>query len=704
MTAKHVCLIALVHVVGCVGAVDQEGGYGPADERSRRDADAAQQRQSRIDLKIALKRTAGHKPLRANVGFAITGKQVAFSPDSKHLIVDGKVYRTSDCGKTAVLKAATKHRILLAPDGKSLYLLGYSLLEGVAVAQWPSGEILRRFEGHAEPISSGTLSADGKTLMTTSHYEDVVRVWDTAAGKVVKSYRLNEYCSAAALSPDGKVLALETSRGVLTVRTIAGGKARTLDIDNDAFDEALFTTDGKYLLVLSHDYAPNESQLSVHAVGSKYARVSKLTIENVSSRCVAMTVSPDGHYLAFGSLDGRVWTVDLHTLKTVTPLIADKASSRIAPGRIAFSPDGKLLAVGSAYDRIRLFNVGGTFEPVATGSDHRGEVENAYFSADGKVIRTIGEFGVVCLWDAATLKLLKRFDLPRHTTPFSIRPSDGKYALCSSTAGADVSAMTGGRTPPPATMVDMDNGKVVSTIDLPLFWGVIGSRLYWCGRNQAAVWVADRLQRIDCVTGNVLHGRGVLDAGAASMLWHGRGEVTEDHKRIFMWDRTHGKYSTRRIMVWSVDIETGKVLGRCDTVQYIGGGGVGGLVPGGKHFFIAGEGMYILSRETGKTVRQRQVGHEDIRNVAFSPDGARYAVVTYGGVFSGDSLEQLDPETTSVVRIHETLTGKTLMAFPSPMERVRALRFSPDGKGLLLAGKSIVELWPTTLPRNADPE
>ena len=70
------------------------------------------------------------------------------------------------------------------------------------------------------------------------------------------------------------------------------------------------------------------------------------------------------------------------------------------------------------------------------------------------------------------------------------------------------------------------------------------------------------------------------------------------------------------------------------------------------------------------------------------------AVVTGGRIFVDNSLRQWDPKTNSIVRIHETLSGKTLLAFPAPARWLRALRFSPDGKSLLVADEGALEVWP----------
>jgi len=153
--------------------------------------------------------------------------------------------------------------------------------------------------------------------MTLSYYEDVVNIWDTATGKIVKSYTLNDDCYNAALSPDGKTLVLQTKKEELTVQPIAGGKATTLEVGKHGPGRALFTCDGKHLIVMSsgfasltsHDY---DTELALYAVEKDYACVARRVV--VGPGCSAMTASPNGRYLALAGSQGRVWVVDLETL------------------------------------------------------------------------------------------------------------------------------------------------------------------------------------------------------------------------------------------------------------------------------------------------------------------------------------------------------------------------------------------------------
>lgn len=85
---------------------------------------------------------------------------------------------------------------------------------------------------------------------------------------------------------------------------------------------------------------------------------------------------------------------------------------------VAFSPDGRFLAAGSADSTISLWDVS-KGERIAELKGHEGKVEGVAFSPDGKTLATVGELtnapGEVFLWDVPSRR--KRLSLAGHTGP-----------------------------------------------------------------------------------------------------------------------------------------------------------------------------------------------------------------------------------------------------------------------------------------------
>ena len=81
-------------------------------------------------------------------------------------------------------------------------------------------------------------------------------------------------------------------------------------------------------------------------------------------------------------------------------------------GRIAWSPDGRMLASPSADKTIRLWDVE-TGEEVRRFNGHTASVMQAVFTPDGRRVLSGSEDGTVRLWDVATGKEHRQIAAPK---------------------------------------------------------------------------------------------------------------------------------------------------------------------------------------------------------------------------------------------------------------------------------------------------
>lgn len=649
-----------------------------------------------IDLTKNLKKSSKIVPLCSAVDFDVQGKKIVFIPGNTKLMVDGRIYRIKDWQQIGQIKEAEHYQSLISPNGKILYVLGCKNGNILAV-DFPSGKVLCKFEKtEGSSYDQGVLTSDGKFLMAVNNSDKLIQLWNTKTGKITKSFPLVDDRYTATLSPNGKLLAYHSTekKYEVLVHRLLSGKKDLFKIRVDDLHKVLFTPDSRYLLVLTYGSISLASglmpKLAIYDVREGVHKIAQVHIKEVYlDTCNAMTVSPDAKYVAVASEHGKVWVYDLPNLTNRKIIINDKSSGFFGKGQLVFSPDSKILAVGSKDTNLRLFKTGPLFEQILIGNGQPGKITNAYFSSDGKTVYTYGNQGYVCTWDLKTMKVVKRIRMPLGYKIMGTRGPNGRYSVCYNTNKEEKSIQKSNQTSP-ARVVDVVTGEIVSQPVLPL--GRFRTKIHWINNHEALVATWNYLCRFDYLTGKIIK-KLKIDS---TELGNGMGDITEDGKKLFLSDRSGGKFTTRDISVWYIDPDSGKESTKIEAKQEIRGGyNAKGLVPGGKYFYYADPDMYILSRKTGKLVAYKDFVDSDLLKVSFSSDGSKYSVVTGARKFV-DDVGIWDSKAKSLIRVHDTLSGKMLFACRSPVRFPKALKFSPDGKRLLIAGEDFFEIWPIT--------
>ena len=274
------------------------------------------------------------------------------------------------------------------------------------IAEWDVLQAVRgvsRLAGTSFGIVSRlAFSPDGMTLYAAGGSPALPpgqsQLWDVARRQPDPRWTRRPSGSAGAFSRDGKLLVTAGS-GIVSVwdahraRLIKNWKSQS-----PASDLAL-SPDGAMVAV--GDGTGNLVELWDLRRQTLLQPVLKNQHANLEGPW-GLAFSPDGKTLAVGWSDGMLWLWDVAHRRLLGTLPAD----RIGPvNLVAFSPDGTLLATSGGDYAVHFWNVSCR---CASGVPLQGanDVGSLAFSPDGRLLATGGADGTVRLWDVATRQSL----------------------------------------------------------------------------------------------------------------------------------------------------------------------------------------------------------------------------------------------------------------------------------------------------------
>jgi WD40 repeat protein len=265
-------------------------------------------------------------------------------------------------------------------------------------------------------VSGLVWAPDGKTLVVVDGLHNL-RWWDLKTGKEQGKLVLEAPVVDLAFTADGKSLAVLTDS---SIEWVEAASRKTLRVTPHEVEEALAfwsARDGKQAAV-----AGDANGLIVRVFDPSTGKLLETVRRDVAARKLAF--SPDGKTLAVGFAD---WRIELWQCPTCKPRLSFEGHGKPA-WHIAFLPDGKSVATASDDGSWRVWDVE-TGKPLRVhehGSTELSEA-NRCFSANGKLLVTAQRSGVLCLWDTGTGKVRC------HTvgTVFALRDVSpcGKFAL-----------------------------------------------------------------------------------------------------------------------------------------------------------------------------------------------------------------------------------------------------------------------------------
>ena len=273
--------------------------------------------------------------------------------------------------------------------------------EHLSVPENQSWQLLHTLTGNSSAVTGLAITADSGTIVSGGY--EAIALWDLNAGSLRQNLSLESpeiLVSAIALSPDGTTLAGAT--GEIEIWNLSTGKRlQTMESDNWTTAVAI-SPDGK--LMASGGGDPVDQNGSVQLWNFATGELMQ-THYYVEREIYSLAFSYNGEMLAVagGNADAKKGIIELWNLGSGKPLCTLEPSVAVYSVAIAF--DCQMLVGGCSDNTIKLWNPA-TSGLVRTFSGHSGEVYAIALSPDGQTLASGSSDATIKLWNLETGELL----------------------------------------------------------------------------------------------------------------------------------------------------------------------------------------------------------------------------------------------------------------------------------------------------------
>jgi WD40 repeat protein len=319
---------------------------------------------------------------------------LVFTPDGKKFVSGGSdrnITVWDPSGQEEPIKLRGHDGIVssvdVSPDGRTLASGGH---DGT-LKLWDCTSFRQQKQRtlpHTGFVGDVAFSADSKLLASVGTGE--LRLWDAASEELLAKCKPGTAsANSLALSPDGTLLALEDA-GMIRLRAIPFLN----ELTNFPGAHPIFSPRGGELVY----FVGEGGQRGIHWRNLKTQIERVRQTDGWDVRCLA--VAADDHSIAVG-MRNRVLLLNADSPTQVKEM--GKPGGDMVT-KLAFSPDGGMLASANWDGEARLWDLRNPRQTMKAFTAHHGMVWAVAFSPDGRTLATGGDDYTIKLWNLASLQ------------------------------------------------------------------------------------------------------------------------------------------------------------------------------------------------------------------------------------------------------------------------------------------------------------
>ncbi len=370
---------------------------------------------------------------------------VSFSPDGKTIATggwdnppwQGKIKLWDIQGnlrQTFAVNTGVLRSLQFSHDGQKIICAGDT--SKVLLLDVASGGILTEIISNSGHWTMGAkLSGDAQVIASISA-DGSVKLWNIDGSLIKELHKHNDTIYGLNFSPDGKTLATSSADKTVKLHKIENDFLKSIELQNNSSQYGIaFSPKGEIFASSSWNPSIREWEVRLWTKDGKLLKTFPDKSDQDRSHHYGDIIknirfSPDGKLIGTASWDGtvKIWTVDGKLLRNFTE------HKRPVNG-LAFSPDSKAIALGGYGDENgnnlwMLWDINGKARTILGHSD---QIYRLAFSPNGKIVATASWDRSIKLWNAVDGKLIRTLDGKHNSWILGLNFSpDGKMLVSSS--------------------------------------------------------------------------------------------------------------------------------------------------------------------------------------------------------------------------------------------------------------------------------